>query len=48
MSYIKKENPRNVEFGDFLFTKKIIISYLYQKLITKKERKAKSILSKNL
>ena len=28
--------------------KKIIISYLYQKLITEKERKAKSILSKNL
>ena len=30
------------------FTKKNIIFYLYQKLITKKERKATSILSKNL
>ena len=30
------------------YKKKIIISYLYQKLITKKERKATSILSKNL
>ena len=30
------------------FTNKIIISYLYQKLITKKERKATSILSKNV
>ena len=32
----------------FCLQKKIIISYLYQKLITKKERKATSILSKKI